>query len=31
MSINEIIIYIMAVFLVLGALDRIAGNRFGLG
>ena len=31
MSINEIIIYIMAVFLALGALDRIAGNRFGLG
>lgn len=31
MSINEIIIYIMAAFLVLGALDRIAGNRFGLG
>ena len=31
MSINEIIIGLMAVFLVLGALDRIAGNRFGLG
>ena len=31
MSVNEIIIGLMAVFLVLGALDRIAGNRFGLG
>ena len=31
MSINEIIIYMMAVFMVLGALDRIFGNRFGLG
>ena len=31
MSINEIIIYIMVVFMALGALDRIIGNRFGLG
>lgn len=31
MGINEIIVYIMVVFAVLGALDRILGNRFGLG
>ena len=31
MSVNEIIIYIMVVFMALGALDRIVGNRFGLG
>ena len=31
MSINEIIIYIMVVFMALGAIDRIIGNRFGLG
>ena len=31
MSINEIIVYIMAVFMVLGAVDRIIGNKFGLG
>lgn len=31
MSINEIILYIMAVFAALGALDRILGSRFGLG
>lgn len=31
MSINEIIIYIMAVFAVLGAVDRIIGNKIGLG
>ena len=31
MSINEIIIYIMALFMVLGAVDRIIGSRFGLG
>ena len=30
MSINEIIIYLMAIFMVLGALDRIFGGRFGL-
>lgn len=31
MSINEIIIYIMVFFAVLGALDKIIGNKFGLG
>lgn len=31
MSINEIIVYIMVVFMVLGGLDRIIGNKFGLG
>lgn len=31
MSINEIIIYIMVFFAVLGALDQIIGNKFGLG
>lgn len=31
MSINEIIVYIMVVFAALGAIDRIIGNRFGLG
>lgn len=31
MSINEIIVYIMVIFAALGALDRILGNRFGLG
>lgn len=31
MGINEIIIYIMTIFMVLGALDRIIGNKFGLG
>ena len=31
MGINEIIIYIMTAFAVLGALDRIIGNKFGLG
>ncbi|MBE6924490.1 MAG: ethanolamine utilization protein EutH [Ruminococcaceae bacterium] len=31
MSAHEIIIWIMAAFAVLGALDRIIGNRFGLG
>lgn len=31
MGINEIIIYIMVIFAVLGAIDRIIGNRFGLG
>lgn len=30
MSINEIIVYIMTAFMVLGALDRIFGGRFGL-
>ena len=31
MSIDKIIIYLMVVFAVLGALDRIIGNRFGIG
>ena len=31
MSAHEILIYIMAAFAVLGAVDRILGNRFGLG
>lgn len=31
MSVDKIILWIMAVFLVLGALDRIFGGRFGLG
>lgn len=31
MKVNEIIIYIMVVFAVLGAIDRIIGNKFGLG
>ncbi len=31
MGINEIIIYIMTIFMALGALDRIIGNKFGLG
>lgn len=31
MDINQIIIFIMMVFMMLGAIDRIIGNRFGLG
>ena len=31
MSAHEILIFVMAVFAVLGALDRILGNRLGLG
>ena len=31
MSAHEILIYIMAAFAVLGALDRIFGNRLGMG
>ena len=31
MSFHEIVIWIMALFAVLGGLDRILGNRFGLG
>ena len=31
MSAHEILIYLMAIFAALGALDRIIGNRFGLG
>ena len=31
MSAHEMLIYLMAIFAALGALDRIFGNRFGLG
>ena len=31
MSAHEILIAVMAAFAVLGALDRIFGNKFGLG
>ena len=31
MSAHEIVIWIMAVFAVLGAVDRVIGNKFGLG
>ena len=31
MSVDKIILWIMAVFMALGALDRIFGGRFGLG
>ena len=31
MSVHEILIAVMAIFAVLGALDRIFGNRFGIG
>lgn len=31
MDINDIIIYMMVVFMVLGAIDKIIGNKFGLG
>lgn len=31
MSINEIIVYIMVIFMALGALDKCFGNKFGLG
>lgn len=31
MSINEIIVYIMVVFAVIGAIDRIFGNHLGFG
>lgn len=31
MSINEIIVIVMAVFLAVGAVDRAIGNKFGLG
>lgn len=30
-SINEIILYIMIVFMVVGAVDKILGNKFGYG
>lgn len=31
MGINDIIVYIMAIFLVVGAIDRILGNKYGYG
>ena len=31
MSAHEILIAVMAVFAVVGAVDRILGNRWGLG
>lgn len=31
MDINVIIIWVMMIFMILGAVDRILGNRFGLG
>ena len=31
MSAHEILIVIFAIFAVIGAVDRIIGNRFGLG
>ena len=30
MSINQVIVYMMVVFMALGAIDRIIGNKFGL-
>ena len=31
MGINEIIIYLMVIFMVIGAIDKCLGNRFGYG
>lgn len=31
MSINEVILYIMVIFMTLGAIDKCIGNKFGLG
>ena len=31
MSVNEIIVYLMVLFMVIGAVDRILGGRLGLG
>lgn len=31
MSVNDIILWLMAIFMILGALDRIFGSRFGIG
>ncbi|XJS10945.1 ethanolamine utilization protein EutH [Aerococcaceae bacterium WGS1372] len=31
MSINEIIVWIMVIIMILGAIDKIIGNKFGLG
>jgi len=31
LNINQVIVFIMMIFMMLGAIDRIIGNRFGLG
>ena len=31
MSINEIIVYLMVIFMAIGAVDRILGGPLGLG
>ncbi len=31
MEINTLIIYIMVVFMIIGAVDRMIGNKFGYG
>lgn len=31
MSIHEVVLYLMTIFLILGAVDRIFGSRLGLG
>jgi len=31
MNINEIIVYIMVVFMIIGAIDKILGNKYGYG
>lgn len=31
MGINDIIVYIMVIFMVVGAIDRIIGNKYGFG
>ena len=29
MGINDIIIYIMVIFMIIGGIDKILGNKFG--
>lgn len=31
MSVNEIIVYIMVLFMIIGAIDKIIGNKYGYG
>ena len=31
MGINDIIIYIMVIFMIIGGIDKILGNKFGYG
>ncbi|SET49506.1 ethanolamine transporter [Natronincola peptidivorans] len=31
MSINEIIVYMMVIFMIIGAIDKIIGNKYGYG